>query len=86
MPEISRFFGVVITMHYADHAPPHFHARYGAHRASISLHPLRLFQGSLPPRALGFVIEWATLHQAELMNDWALARERKPLQPLDPLE
>jgi hypothetical protein len=86
MPELSRFFGIVVTMHYADDAPPHFHARYGEHRAAIALQPLRLLEGHLPPRALGFVMEWAVAHQIELVDDWPLARAGKPLRRIDPLE
>ena len=59
MPEISRFFGIVILMFYNDHSPPHFHARYGEHRATIAIEPLAVLTGLLPPRALGLVMEWA---------------------------
>lgn len=57
MPEISRFYGIVIRMYYNDHAPPHFHAVYGEHQAQIDIHTLSLFGGNLPPRALGMVVE-----------------------------
>jgi hypothetical protein len=57
MPEISRFFGIVIQMYYNDHAPPHFHVRYGNHRALIAVETLAVLKGELPPRALGLVIE-----------------------------
>jgi Domain of unknown function (DUF4160) len=86
MPEISRFFGVVITMYYNDHNPPHFHARYGDQKAVIGIEPLRLLEGSLPPRAIGFVMEWAALHRNELLDDWQLARSESPLRRIAPLE
>ena len=86
MPEISRFFGIVITMYYNDHGPAHFHARYGDRQAVIGIDPLRLLEGTLPPRALGFVMEWAALHGQELMDDWQLARNEAPLRRIDPLE
>lgn len=86
MPEISRFFGIVVTMHYDDHVPPHFHARYGSHKSTIAIHPLRVLAGELPPRALGFVMEWAALHQEELAADWALACRHRPLRRIPPLQ
>jgi hypothetical protein len=86
VPEISRFFGIVIKMFFDDHNPPHFHAFYGGHEVLIDIYHLAVFAGSLPPRALGLVIEWATLHQAELMNDWTLARDQQSLERIDPLQ
>jgi hypothetical protein len=86
VPELSRFFGVVIGMHYNDHAPPHLHARYGRDRASIALRGFGVLEGSLPPRVLGLVIEWAAQHQDELLADWARAARRLPLVPIAPLE
>jgi hypothetical protein len=86
VPTISRFFGIVITINYGDHPPPHFHARYAEHKAVLSIDSLALLEGSLPPRVLGMVIEWAKLHQAELAADWALAAEQQPLLPIAPLE
>ena len=86
MPEISRFFGIVISMYYNDHEPPHFHARYGRLRAVIAVPSLALLAGRLPPRALGLVLEWAAMHADELMADWHRARARQPLEPIEPLE
>ena len=85
MPEISRFFGIVISMYWNDHNPPHFHAAYGDHEAVISLDGAVL-QGSLPRRALSMALEWLAIHRAELLNDWELARLRKAMNPIDPLE
>jgi hypothetical protein len=86
MPEISRFFGMVITMYYNDHAPPHFHVRYGQQKALITIETLTLLEGKLKPRALGLVIEWAALYQAELMENWELARQKAELNNIEPLE
>lgn len=86
MPEISRFFGIVIAMFYNDHSPPHFHARYGEQHAVIGIESLALLEGRLPPRAMGLVMEWAALHQAELTEDWKLARDQVALRPIAPLE
>lgn len=65
MPEISRFFGISIKMFFGDHAPPHFHAEYGEYHALVDIHTLTVIEGSLPPRALGVVVEWAALHRDE---------------------
>lgn len=86
MPEISRFFGIVVAMFYDDHAPPHFHARYGEHRAIIAIESGGILAGQLPPRALGLVTEWAVLHRAELEDDWRRARSREVLNTIPPLE
>ena len=74
MPEISRFFGIVIKMFFDDHNPPHFHAEYGGDLALIDIRTLAVFSGRLPPRVTGLVIEWATLHHQELLADWDRAR------------
>jgi len=86
MPEISRFFGIVVQMFYADHEPPHFHVRHAGQKALIAIETLALLRGSLSPRALGLVMEWAALHRAELMEDWRLARIEAQLKPIAPLE
>jgi Domain of unknown function (DUF4160) len=85
MPELSRFYGVVIRMYFADHNPPHFHAFYGADEAVIDIRTLTVFGGSLPPRALGLVIEWASIHHEELLASWRRARALEPLTRIDPL-
>lgn len=66
MPELSRFYGIVIQMYFGDHPPPHFHAIYGDFKAVIDIETLSIIDGHLPPRARGLVIEWATIHQGEL--------------------
>lgn len=85
MPEICRFYGIVIKMYFADHAPPHFHAEYAEHEARIAIDSLALISGKLPPRAMGLVAEWTTLHQQELAALWEKARRLEPLHRLDPL-
>jgi hypothetical protein len=86
MPEISRFFGMVIAMYYNDHAPPHFHVRYGEQKAVVGIDPLAVLAGGLSPRARALVLEWAAQYQAELLADWELARQQAPLNKVDPLE
>lgn len=86
MPEISRFFGIIIAMYYNDHPPPHFHVRYGQQKAIIEIQSLAILEGKLSPRVLGLVIEWAASHQAELLQNWELARQQVPLESIQPLE
>jgi hypothetical protein len=86
MPEISRFFGVVIKMFWDDHNPPHFHAFYAGDEVLIDINSLSLFAGHISPRALGLVIEWATLHQAELLEDWRRGQSQRPLEKIEPLK
>jgi len=85
LPEISRFFGIVISMYYNDHLPPHFHARYGGQEVQVYLESHRVV-GELPRRALALVLEWYSLHRPELLENWERARERVPLRSIKPLE
>ena len=85
MPEISRFFGIVIAMYYDDHAPPHFHAINGSEKAEIRIDPLGVLKGRLSPRALSLVMEWAALHQAELLEDWNLRAAGQMPNKIEPL-
>jgi hypothetical protein len=63
MPEISRFLGIIIAMFYREHNPPHFHVRYNEYKAVIAMNDLSISEGKLPPKGLGLVIEWASIHQ-----------------------
>ncbi|MCH7748936.1 MAG: DUF4160 domain-containing protein [Acidobacteria bacterium] len=85
MPAISRFFGIVVTMNYNDHPPPHFHVRYGEQRALIDIDTFTVLRGQLSPRVLGLVVEWAVQHRAELTENWNLAMRQQALRPIDPL-
>ena len=82
-PEICRFLGLVIRMCFREHPEAHFHVRYGEWRAVASASVL---SGALPPRAVGLVAEWATLHRDELRDDWNRARLGLPLEKIAPLE
>jgi len=86
MPEISRFLGIVIRMYFFDHAPPHLHAAYGSAEARVQIAPFGLMDGSLPPRVLALVVEWATLHQAELLENWRRLQADEPPVRIAPLE
>jgi len=86
MPQISRFFGIIIWMYYNDHNPPHFHAEYGESEALIRIDDLSILTGSLPPRVMGFVAEWALKHRKELSENWERGRKNEPLLPIEPLQ
>jgi hypothetical protein len=86
LPEVSRFFGIVIQMYFDDHPPPHFHAIYAGTEAQIRIEPFGLMGGSLPPRALAMVAEWATVHRTERLDNWSRARAGAGLVRIPPLE
>ena len=85
MLEVSRFYGLVIKMYFADHHPPHFRAEYGEHEALVAIETLAVIAGKLPPRAMGLVTEWASLHQGELSAAWRKAENLEPVATIDPL-
>ncbi|MFQ5896287.1 MAG: DUF4160 domain-containing protein [Nitrospinota bacterium] len=85
MPEISRFLGIVIGMFYREHGPPHFHAVYGEFEVTVEIET-GVVAGRFPKRALGLVLEWHAMHKDELLNNWELARQGRPLNPIAPLE
>lgn len=86
MPELSRFFGIIVRMFYNDHLPPHFHAVYGDDEALVEIDTLAIYRGALPRRAMALVLEWAALHRDELRRDWDLARNGHSPVPIPPLE
>lgn len=85
MPEISRFYGIVIKMFFADHPPPHFHAEYGDFAAVIAIRDGRVIAGELPSRALELVYEWCDLHRTELLALWDRAVALQALERIAPL-
>ncbi len=86
MPELSRFFGIVIGVFYREHGRPHFHAVYGEFEAVIDIENGDVITGELPKRALNLVLEWREMHAAELRENWELARAQKELKKIAPLE
>ena len=86
MPELSRFYGIVIQMYYDDHSPPHFHALYAGSKATIDIEKLAFIDGQLPARARSLVVEWATLHQDELREAFRRAAAMQPPAKIAPLE
>ncbi len=86
MPEISKFYGVRVTMNYDDHLPPHFHAQYAGHKALIVIASGDVYEGWLPVCALAMVREWRELHQAELEENWRLREQMQPLKRIEGLK
>lgn len=85
MPAICRFFGIVITMYFDDHDPPHFHARHATGAAKVEIESLEVIGSTLGRRQLRFVLAWAELHQAELLANWRRARAGETLADIEPL-
>ena len=85
MPEISLFYGIRVTMYYDDHNPPHFHAEYNGNKAIIEIDTARCIKGALPSRQLKLILAWCVLHQDELMQNWELSKDGKPLNRINPL-
>jgi hypothetical protein len=88
MPEISRFYGIIIRIFYEveRHKLPHFHAAYGEHLASFTIEPPALLAGLMPRKQHNLIIAWAELHQEELLENWQRAMEQRPLQRIEGLK
>ena len=89
MPEISRFFGIIIRMYaepFAPHHLPHFHAYYQDQAAVYGIEPVQLISGVLPTRQRRLVEAWAELHQEELQGDWQLLQSGRRPHPIEPLK
>ena len=86
MPEISRFFGIIIRMYFGDHNPPHFHAIYQDETAEYDISTLTVLRGHLPSRAHAMVLEWASIHREELIANWKLAVDMKEINRIEPLK
>ena len=86
MPTLSSFFGIVVSMYWNDHQPPHFHARYGENEVVMRLETLEAAAGYFPRRAKGLLLEWAGEHRLELWENWERAQNQQPTIPIAPLE
>lgn len=88
MPTISMFYGIIIRMYCApqEHNPPHFHAYYGEHRATIDINTCELIEGSLPKKQLKLVLAWAELRKDELKANWKLAMNSELPFKIEPLK
>jgi len=85
MPEISRFYGLIILMNFKDHAPAHFHVWYGDFKAIVTIQD-GIVKGEMPQRALKMIFEWLELHRTELLEDWELAQMGGKLNRIEPLK
>jgi hypothetical protein len=86
MPELSRFYGIIIRMYYSDHPPPHFHAAYQGEEIKVDINRLEVMEGTMARRAVALVLEWAGLHQVELRQAWERASANIELSKIAPLE
>ncbi len=86
MPIISIFYGIVIQMYWGDHSPPHFHAVYAEYDVTINIQTLEVVRGKMSKRALALVLEWASEHRAELLEDWELCEKNQPVKKIKPLK
>jgi hypothetical protein len=85
MPEICRFWGLIIFMFYDEHNPPHFHARYGEYEVMIDIQTGKPIKGKFPRKQLKFAQDWCNLHKDELLADWQRAQLKMPLETIAPL-
>lgn len=85
MPIISMFYGIKIALFYDDHAPPHFHAYYGEYQATFDIKILEITSGKFPKRATKLVLEWGTMNQEKLLEEWKKAENHEELFPIEPL-
>lgn len=72
-------------MYYSDHNPPHFHVEYAGQKCLVDIQNGWVIEGALPARQLKLVLAWNELHQDELMQNWELAKQSKPLLQIAPL-
>jgi hypothetical protein len=85
MPEICRFYGIIIQMFFNDHNPPHFHVVYGDFKVIINIQD-EIVEGFMPKRALKLVFEWMDLHKLELLENWELAQNGELPKKIEPLK
>jgi hypothetical protein len=85
VPVISKFLGILVTMNYREHDPPHFHAWYSGREGSVNIADGAV-KGELPGRVVALLLEWLSLHKQELAENWQHARAGEPLSQIEPLE
>ena len=86
MPELCRFYGIIIRIHIPDHPPPHFHGLYSGQEALFDIDDLSVFRGGIPTRARRLVVEWASMHQEEIRAAWNRAQQSEPPGAIEPLQ
>ena len=86
MPEISRFYGIVIYMYFKDHFPPHFHALYNEYEALFSIETGEIIQGDIPKKQLRLIQAWVELHREELFENFnELSQDNPHYKKINPL-
>ncbi len=86
MPILSRFYGIIIRMFFEDHPPAHFHAEYNDYELLVGISPIKILKGKAPKRVESMVLEWAAIHQEELLANWELCSRPAQPKPILPLE
>jgi len=86
MPEICRFFGIIIYLNTNDHNPPHIHADYSGKEGVFEILTGNMIQGKLPIKITNMVQKWIDIHQEELLKDWSFAAEGKTIFKITPLK
>ena len=82
MSEISRFYGIVITMYFREHNPPHFHVRYNEMEAEFDIIEGAFIKGKIPTTQARIVLAWHSLHKDELLEMWN-SKEYHRIKPID---
>lgn len=85
MPQISRFYGIIILMNYKDNLPPHFHAIYNEYEIIVNIQDGET-KGRMPARALRIILEWWELNREALEDRWDKSRKGMPLDSIEPLK
>jgi hypothetical protein len=86
MPEISRFYGIIIRMFSDEHNPPHFHAEYAEYKATFSIETGQMIQGDMPQNKAILITAWAIIHKEDLINNWDALLEGIGAEKIDPLK
>lgn len=86
MPELSRFLGMIVTINFGDHPPPHIHVRYNSYKAVFEIDSGAIIAGNLPPKAIGLIVEWMAIHRNELRDAWHAVEANQLPNKIKPLE
>ena len=85
MPEISRFYGIIIYMYYNEHNPPHFHFSFGEYKGVMYI-KTGIIEGKIPAKVIKKIIAWAEIHEKNLLKTWDLLQEGKRITRIKPLK
>lgn len=86
MPEISRFYGIIIKMFSDEHNPPHFHAEYAEERATFSIETGQMIQGNISQNRAALITAWAIIHKNELLKNWDTLADGSGAKKINPLK